>query len=282
MSADVTRSVLEHQGRKILGLIAGQGELPLAIAREAHQQGFRVFAIGLAPLCDEALKNHVDDFMSISVGKLGSIIGALKKANVTEAVMGGKVPKTLVYKSKIVPDLKTVGLMMRLKDKSDDSILLAVTEEFVKEGINMLNVTDFTTNLITSHGLLTKKGISKQEEKDIEFGFRIAKEIGRLDIGQTVVIKDRAVIAVEAIEGTDSAIIRAGTLVGDGAVVIKVSKPTQDKRFDYPAAGLQTIKAMIDAKARVLALEADNTLMLDKVNMIKNATAAGITIVGIK
>ncbi|MBF0343348.1 MAG: UDP-2,3-diacylglucosamine diphosphatase LpxI [Nitrospirae bacterium] len=273
MSADVT---------KILGLIAGQGELPFAIADEAHQQGFKVIAIGLDSLCDERLKDHVDEFKTISVGKLGSIISALKKAHVTEAVMGGKVPKALVYKSKIVPDLKTVGLMMRLKDKSDDSIMLAVTEEFIKEGINMRNVTEFTVKLLTPSGVLTKKGLSKQEEKDINFGFRIAKEIGRLDIGQTVIIKDSAVIAVEAIEGTDSAIHRGGELAGEGVIVIKVSKPAQDKRFDYPAAGLQTLKTMTEVKARVLALEAENTLMLDKANMLNAANISGITIVGIK
>lgn len=267
--------------KKQIGLIAGQGELPIAIADEARQLGYSVFAIGLDPLVDDKLADFVDHFTKISVGKLGSIIKTLKKASIKEAVMGGKVSKTLLFKSKIVPDLKAVGLLFKLKDKKDDSILLAIVEEFKKEGIDFLGIPVFTSKLIAPKGVMTKKGLSKHEEKDIEFGLPLAKEIGRLDIGQTIVVKDQAIMSVEAIEGTDSAIIRGGSLAEDGAVVIKVAKPNQDTRFDYPAVGLDTLNSMIKGRARVLAVEADNILMMQKDKMIQLADESGITIFGI-
>ncbi len=270
-----------QENMNILGLIAGMGDLPVTIATEAKAKGYTVFAVGLAPLVDSTLEKYVDEFRLINVGKLGAIIKAFRTASVQKAVMGGKVPKTLLYKSRIIPDFRALTLLLKLKDKKDDSILLAVTEEFKKEGIAFMDVTDFTSSLLTQEGVLTKKGLSKNEKRDIEFGFTIAKEIGRLDIGQTVVVKDQAVMAVEAIEGTDQAVLRGGEAGGEGAVVIKVSKPGQDKRFDFPAAGLETLASMVKAGARVLALEAGETLMVNKDQMIKEADKAGITIVGV-
>src|SRR3989339_361490 len=220
---------------KTLGLIAGMGELPKLVAEEAREKGYRVFAIALEPLADKNLSDHVDSVNRISVGKLGEIIDTLKKNHIKEAVMAGKVPKSLLYKSKIIPDLRTVKLLFSLKDKSDDSILLAM-----------------------------------------------AKEIGRLDIGQTVVVKDQAVMAVEAIEGTDEAILRGGKLAGEGAVVIKVAKPKQDMRFDVPVVGMNTLKSMIEVNARVLAIEAGKSILLQRKKIIKEADEAGISVVGYK
>ncbi|MBF0516487.1 MAG: UDP-2,3-diacylglucosamine diphosphatase LpxI [Nitrospirae bacterium] len=268
---------------KTLGLIAGMGYLPMAVAQEARHQGYRVFAVGLEPVVDEAaLRGYVDDLTLVNVAKLGTLIKTLKGAGLTEAVMAGKVPKSLLYKNKTMPDMRAVTFLLKLKDNNDDSILNALVEEFASEGITMRNITDFTSGMITPVGLLTKKGLSKDEQKDIDFGFPLAKEIGRLDIGQTIVIKGRAVMAVEAIEGTDMAIRRGGELAGSGAVVIKTSKPNQDKRFDYPAIGLDTIAAMKEVKARVLGLEAGNTLIVQKDAVIKEAQAAGISIIGVK
>ncbi|MEO5356609.1 MAG: UDP-2,3-diacylglucosamine diphosphatase LpxI [Nitrospirae bacterium YQR-1] len=268
-------------GAKLLGLIAGKGDLPRAIAEGAHLKGYEVFAVGLQPLVDERLGDYVEHFKPVSVGKLGTIIDTLKKSGVKEAVMGGKVPKSLLYEGKIKPDLRAVTFLVKLKDRSDDSILLGLVAEFAKEGITMLDVTDFTSELLTPKAVVTKKGLTDAEVKDVEFGFTMAKEIGRLDIGQTVVVRNMAVMAVEAIEGTDMAITRGGTLAGPGAVIIKVSKPNQDKRFDYPACGLNTINAMIEVKARVLALEAEHTLMIQRAAMVEAANAAGISIIGI-
>ena len=266
---------------KKLGLICGSGELPIAVAEEARSKGHYVFAIGLEPVAEKALASSVDEIKWINVGKLGSVIDALKKAGIKEAVMAGKVPKSLLYKSKITPDLRAVKVLFSLKDRSDDAILLAITKELEKDGITLLDTTDFSSQLLTPEGILTKGAPSEDEWKDIAFGFKMAKEMGRLDIGQTVVVKNRAVMAVEAIEGTDAAIRRGGALAGHGAVVIKVSKPQQDMRFDVPVVGIDTLKAMIEAHARVLALEVKKSILLNREELLKKADKSKISIVGV-
>lgn len=195
---------------KKLGLIAGTGELPIAIASEAKALGYTVIVIALEPLADKSLSSHVDEIKWVNVGKLGEILDSLKQYGIKEAVMAGKVSKTLLYKSKLTPDLRAIKLLSSLKDRSDDSILLAITNEIEKEGIRLLDITHFSSNLLTPEGVLTKDSLTDDEWKDIAFGWRIAKEIGRLDIGQTVIVKNQAVMAVEAIEGTDEAIRRGG------------------------------------------------------------------------
>lgn len=269
------------QIRPKLGLIAGNGALPKAIAEEAHAKGYEIIAVGLEPLAEKSLSLAVDEIKWINVGKLGKIISFLKKSGIQETVMAGKVPKSLLYKSKISPDLRAIKLLFSLKDKSDDSILLAFAKELKDEGITLLNTTDFTSSLLTPEGVLTKKGPTENEWKDIAFGWRMAKEIGRLDIGQTVVIKNQAVMAIEAIEGTDEAIKRGGALAVNGAVVIKVSKPQQDMRFDVPVVGIDTLKSMLEVKARVLAVESGKSIIIGKEKLIKEAEEAGITIVGV-
>jgi len=270
---------IQHSDKK-LGLIAGMGELPIAIAGEAKSQGYTICAIALEPLADRSLSSHVDEIKWVNVGKLGTLINSLKKSGIKEAVMAGKVSKTLLYKSKITPDLRAVKLLLTLKDRRDDSILLAIAKELADEGIELLDITLFSTGLLMPEGVLTKNKPSNDERKDIEFGWKMAKEIGRLDIGQTVVVKNRAVMAVEAIEGTDEAIKRGGRLAGEGAVVVKVSKPNQDMRFDVPAVGLQTLSAMQEVKARVLCVEAKKSLILNKDKLLEEAKIAGISIVG--
>jgi DUF1009 family protein len=266
---------------KRLGLIAGNGELPLAVADEARSKGYEVIAVGLEPLAEKTLSDVVKEVRWINVGKLGEIIEFLRKSGIKEAVMAGKVPKTLLYKSKVIPDLRAVKLLLTLKDKSDDSILLGIARELRKDGITLLNTTDFTSGLLTPEGVLTADGPTENEWKDIAFGWKIAKEIGRLDIGQTVVINNQAVMAIEAIEGTDEAIRRGGSLAGTGAVVVKVSKPHQDMRFDVPVVGPDTLKSMISVQARVLALEAEKSILLRREQISREAQGAGISIVGI-
>jgi len=265
---------------KKLGIIAGTGELPAAIAQEARSKGYTVFAVGLDPLADRALSAVVDEIKFVNVGKLGTIITTLKKAGIREVVMAGKVPKSLLYKSRIRPDLRAVKLLFSLKDRSDDAIMLAITKELEKDGLTLLNTTKFSTGLLTPGGVLTRKGPSKSEWEDVAFGWKIAKEMGRLDIGQTVVVKNQAVMAIEAIEGTDEAIIRGGKYAGEGAVVIKVSKPQQDMRFDVPVVGMETLITMRAVNARVLAVEAKKSLLLDREKMLAEADKAGIAIVG--
>jgi hypothetical protein len=265
---------------KKLGLIAGKGELPMAVADEAKMQGYAVVAVALEPLASDALSAHVDEMQWVNVGKLGKLVDVMKKQNITEAVMAGKVSKTLLYKSRITPDLRAMKLLLSLKDRSDDSVLLAIADELAGEGITLLDITRFSTSLLAPEGVMTNQAPSDQEWKDIAFGWKIAIEIGRLDIGQTVVIKNQAVMAVEAIEGTDEAIKRGGILAGKDAVVVKVSKPNQDMRFDVPAVGSDTLKAMKTVHARVLAVEANKCLVLNKDTIVDEAREAGITIVG--
>ncbi|MCL5021959.1 MAG: UDP-2,3-diacylglucosamine diphosphatase LpxI [Nitrospirae bacterium] len=267
---------------KRIGLIAGRGELPKAIAEEAKARGYHVFAVGLEQLADRALASCVDEIMWVNVGKLGTIIDSLRNAGAAQAVMAGKVPKSLLYKGNITPDLRAVKLLFTLKDRSDDSILLGITKELQRDGITLLNTTEFCAGMLTPEGILTKGGITKAEWDDIRFGWKIAREIGRLDIGQTVVVKDKAVMAVEAIEGTDEAIQRGGLYAGEGAVVVKTSKPGQDMRFDVPVVGVDTLKAMVASKARVLAVEAGKSILLRKEHFLKEAEGAGISVVGFR
>jgi UDP-2,3-diacylglucosamine hydrolase len=267
---------------KKLGLISGIGELPSAIAVEANSKGYTVFAVGLEPLADRSIEPLVHELRMINVGKLGEIIEYMKKSGVKEVVMAGKVPKTLLYKSKISPDLRAIKLLFTLKDRSDDSIMLGIAGELKKDGITLLNTTDFSSELMTPEGVLTSNRPSGEEWKDIEFGWRIAKEIGRLDIGQTVVVKSLAVMSVEAIEGTDEAIRRGGSLAGGGAVVVKTSKPQQDMRFDVPVVGLDTLKSMQKAKAAVLAVEAGKSILLSREKLLKEADETGISVIGFR
>jgi DUF1009 family protein len=265
---------------KKIGLVAGSGELPLAIACEARAKGYPVTVICLKSLTDCDVSSCADEVQWVNIGKLGAIIDIFKKAGIHQAVFAGKIPKSLIYKGKVIPDLRLVKLFFTLKDRSDDSIMLAITKEFEDEGIKLLKTTDFTAKLMTPHGVLTRKKPSSDDYKDIEFGWKIAKEIGRLDIGQTVVIRKQAVMAVEAIEGTDEAIKRGGRLAGEGAVVIKISKPQQDMRFDVPVVGIQTLRSMAEVKARVLAVEAEKSILLNKDRFIHEAERAGIIVVG--
>ena len=268
---------------KTVGLFAGWGSLPRVVAEDAKNRGYRLIAIALDPVANpEELRPYADVLEEINVGKVGKILDALKKNQVKEAVMAGKVPKNLLYQKKIRPDLKAVKILLSLKNRNDDTIMLALVKELEKEGIKLLETTEFCKDILVREGVLTKKSPSKEEWADIEYGFALAREMGRLDIGQTVVVKNKAVMAVEAIEGTDKAIKRGGRLAGDGAIIVKAAKPSQDMRFDVPAVGAKTIEAMVEARARVLALEAGKTLFLEREKAIKEANEAGITIVGFK
>ncbi|MBA4371568.1 MAG: DUF1009 domain-containing protein [Thermodesulfovibrio sp.] len=265
---------------KKLGLIAGSGQLPFSIAAEARAMGYRVIAIGLESITEPALASTVDEILWVNIGKLGVLIDTLKKTGITEAVFAGKVHKSVIYKGKVIPDMRLVRLLFGLKDRSDDSIMLGITAELEGEGIRLLNTTDFTTGLMAPEGVLTRKKPSEDNYRDIAFGWRIAKEMGRLDIGQTVVVKNQAVMAIEAIEGTDEAVKRGGSLAVEGAVVIKISKPQQDMRFDVPVVGTETLRSMAGVKAKVLAIEAEKSILLNRDAFIREADKHGIIVVG--
>jgi DUF1009 family protein len=268
---------------KTLGLIAGKGELPGVIASEAKKRGYAVAAIALLPLADDSLRPLVDKFYRVHIGRFGEIIKTLKKLAISEVVMAGKVPKSLLYRNKksMVPDLRALKVLFSLKDRSDSAILQAISTVLEKEGMKLLKTTAFTKNMIAAKGVLTKRQPRKSQWNDIEFGWKIAKGIGRLDIGQTIVVKGTAVMAVEAIEGTDEAIMRGGGLGVKDSVVIKVSKPQQDMRLDVPVVGIDTITSMKKSKASVLAVEAGKSIIIDKERFLKAADKADISVVGI-
>jgi len=265
---------------KKLGLIAGNGELPFCIAAEARSRGYGVTAVGLEGITDKSLEAHVDTMFWVTLGKLGALINNLKKAGITEAVFAGKVHKSVIYRGKVIPDVRLLKMVFRLRDRSDDSIMLSLTAELESEGIRLRRTTDFTRHLMAPEGVLTKRKPSTDDYKDIAFGWKIAKEMGRLDIGQTVVVKQMAVMAIEAIEGTDEAIRRGGRLAGKGAVVVKVSKPQQDMRFDVPVVGIDTLNIMKEVNAKVLAVEAGKSMILNREQLVREAEKAGIAIVG--
>ncbi len=264
-----------------IGIIAGMGELPVIIAKDARERGYKVITVALETLASLEMDSVSDEIRWVNPGKFGELIDILKKHQIKEAIMAGKVPKSLLYKSKITPDLRAVKLLFSIKDKSDDAILNAITKELAGEGIEIIDTTKFSPHLLTPVGCLTRKKPDEEQWKDIEFGWKIAREIGKLDIGQTVVIKGKAVMAIEAIEGTDEAILRGGKWAGDGAVVVKVSKPQQDMRMDVPAVGPDTLKSMEKVNAKVLALEAHRSMIVNRETVIREAESAGIVIVGI-
>ncbi len=264
-----------------IGIIAGSGELPKIISKDAKERGYEIVTVALEGLASAEMNSLSDRIKWVNPGKLGEIIKTFKDYRVKSVLMAGKVPKSLLIKANVIPDMKAIKLLFSLKNKNDDEILKALTDEIEKEGIEIIDTASFSPHLLTPEGVLTKKMPSADEQKDIDFGWNIAKEIGRLDIGQTVVVKSRSVMAVEAIEGTDEAILRGGKLAGEGAVVVKVSKPQQDMRLDVPAVGIDTIEAMISARATVLALESYKSLIINRDIFLNNANNAEICIIGL-
>jgi hypothetical protein len=212
---------------------------------------------------------------------LGKILKYFKKEEVHETVFLGTITKTRIFKD-ILPDLKALTLWNKIDIKQDDAILRAIAAALEKEGIQVLESTLYLQDLLFPVGVLTRKKPSGEQRRDIEFGWKMARETGRLDIGQCVVVRDRTVLAVEAIEGTDATVKRGGMLGREKTVVVKVKKPNQDFRFDLPATGLKTIETMQEVKASVLAVEAGQSLLFDKETVIEQANKAGIVIVGIE
>jgi len=260
-------------------MIAGHGEFPIIFARGAHLNSYEVVAVAIKSQASPDLADHVDAIHWISIGQFGRLIEIFKKENVSRAVMVGKIKKTLMF-SDIKIDLKGLSMWRRLSNHGDDAILRAVAGELEKEGIILEDSTQFIAHALSKSGLMTRRRLTRREEEDVKYGWKIAKEIGTLDVGQTVVVKDRAVLAIEAIEGTDQAVLRGGELGGPGAVVIKVSKPIQDMRFDVPVVGVHTIRTMQQIAASALVVEAGRLLMFDREEMIRLADGANISILG--
>ncbi len=264
-----------------VGLLAGVGKLPVECAKAAKMMGIEVYAVALLPDTDPELKDAAADYQEISIAHLDAILNYLKENDIKKVTMLGKVTKELLFNSKVQPDPRLLQLIMSLPDRKDDTIMMMFVQELAKAGIQAFDQTALIRALMPQKGVITKKQPSAEEEKDIEFGFRVAKELGALDIGQTVVVKNMAVMAVEAIEGTDACIRRGGELSGGGAVVVKTAKPQQDSRFDVPAVGLKTLENMVSVKAKVLAIEAGKTLLVEREKVIALAEANDIVITAV-
>jgi DUF1009 family protein len=264
-----------------LGLIAGNGKFPLIFASEAKRQGYSVIAVAHRGESDGEIENIVDQLTWVYVGQLGKIIAVFHRAGVTEAVMAGGIRKVKLF-GNFRPDLRGTRFLAKIKSREDDALLRGIADELAAEGIRILESTLCLSHIIPSEGVLTKRAPLQKELLDVQLGFRVAKEIGRLGIGQTVVVKNRVVLAVEAVEGTDAAIQRGGALGGAGCVVVKVSKPHQDLRFDVPAIGLDTVNNLHRVGGTVLAVEAGKTILLEKESLLRQADAYGISVVGVR
>ena len=262
-----------------VGLLAGVGRLPVEFAAAARRMGLKVFAVALLDDVDQDLHHIVKGYAKINIAKLNEIITFLKENNIKKVTMLGKVTKELLFNGqhdKI--DTRMLKVLSSVPDTNDDTLMLAFVQELAEEGIEVLDQTALLKLLMPKAGILSKREPTAAEIDDIKFGFFVAKKLGGLDIGQTVVVKNKAVMALEAIEGTDACILRGGALARNGAVVVKTAKPNQDNRFDIPAVGEKTIESMLAVKASVLAIEAEKTLIVDREKVIALADDNGIAI----
>ncbi len=275
-----------------MGLIAGWGEYPIIVAETLRRQGYEVYCLGVIGEADRKLAEVCHDFQFMGLAKFGRAIRYFRRHRVTDATMAGKIHKAQLFRRggwmRYVPDLRTIRMFIphfftRRKDCRDDTLTRAVIDEFASEGIRLAPATDFAPEMLVESGQLTRRGPSFKQQKDIEFGWKLAKEIGRLDVGQSVAVRDQAALALEAIEGTDECIRRAGRLCrGGGFTVVKTAKPRQDMRFDVPTIGLRTLETMIEARAKVLAVEAGRTIILRQPEMIDFANRNKLIIVSLE
>lgn len=272
-----------------VGLVAGWGRFPLHFAAKARDLGIPVVCVGLRGMASPDLAAFVDRFYWSRPAALGGMIRRFRRTGVRQVVMAGKVHKTKMMYAPwrlltLLPDWRGLRFWFsrRRRDNRDDTILHGVIAEFARDGLQVTSALDLCPELLVSRGVLTKRKPAAAEERDIQFGWEVAKEMGRLDVGQSVAVKERAVLAVEAIEGTDRAIARAGELCPRGGfVVVKVAKPQQDMRFDVPTVGCSTVETLHRAGGRVLAVEAEKTIVLDQADVVALADRYGICIVAL-
>ena len=266
---------------KNIGIIAGGGQFPELFIDAAKKAGRRVVVIAHKGETDESVATAADAVCWVKLGQLGKLISFFKAQAVKEAVFLGTITKTKIFRD-VLPDFKALTLWNKIDRKQDDAILRAIASAIEAEGITVLESTLYLKDLLFPQGVLTKARPNRQQRADIEFGWQNARAIGTLDIGQCVVVRNCTVLAVEAIEGTDATIQRGGELAKEKCVVVKVRKPGQDFRFDLPATGLTTITTLKNVKGAVLAVEAGQSLLFDREQMVKEANKAGIVVVGVR
>lgn len=267
-----------------LGLIAGNGRFPFLVLDAARAQGHEVTIIAVKdetfPELEAVAARHQVALHWVSLGQLGKCISLMKGAGVTHAVMAGQVKHASVFSGGIMPDLTFMSVLAKVTTRNTDGLIGAVAQVLNEKGIELIDSTALLAPLLAKAGVLTRRAPTDEELQDFEFGYAMADAIAGLDIGQTVAIKQRAVVAVEAMEGTDAVIARAAQLVGPGVRIVKVAKPRQDMRFDVPVIGFDTVNAMQQAGASALSVDAGKALILDGEAVFAAADQAGITIVG--
>ncbi len=264
-----------------IGLIAGSGSFPRLFADAANAAGYDVYAVAYINAAEPNLKNHVKQIKWLHLGEIERLLQFFANAQVSQTVIMGGVKKTHLF-ADIKPDAKALSLIGGLTETHDDILLRRFADLLEKNGVTVLASTFLLPDILATQGCWTRKMPDDIQTIDIDIGWKIAKEIGRLDVGQCVVVEEGSVLAVEAIDGTDATIRRGGHLGGGNAVVVKVCKPDQDMRFDIPAVGMDTIQTMQDAGAGTLAVEAGKTIVFNQKKMIAAADAAGMCIIGIK
>jgi DUF1009 family protein len=267
-----------------IGLIAGNGQFPFLALDAARSLGHDVTVVAIREEAHPSIEaaaatGRPAEFHWVSLGQLGRCIDILKRADVTRALMAGQVKHTRIF-SGIVPDLTLLSVLRRLRTRNTDALISAVADVLGTHGIQLVDSTAFLDPLLARSGTLTERAPNDEERGDLAFGYRMADAIAGLDIGQTIAVRQRAVVAVEAMEGTDEVIARAGRLAGPGCCVIKVAKPNQDMRFDVPVIGVPTIDALSAAGATVLSVDAARTVVLDGERVFEAANAAGVAVVG--
>jgi DUF1009 family protein len=281
--------LLEARHQRPIGLLAGGGRYPLVFAQKAHSLGFRVVCLAVRGSASAELARYCEHFYWTALPRMGRVVRCLKRHGVVHLVMAGKIQKAHAMFRPwrflwLLPDWRTVRFwyLRRRADNRDDTIMLGLIKDFARDNLHFESPLTLCPELLVRQGLLTRRRPSAKEEEDIRLGWELAKKMGELDVGQSVAVRERVAVAVEAIEGTDQAIQRAGQLCRGGSfVVIKVAKPRQDMRFDVPTVGCDTIEALHQAGGKVLAIEADKTIVLDQDEVVARANSYGISIVAL-
>ena len=264
-----------------IGLIAGSGEYPVILASEAKKLGTEIIAIGFPDITTPTISNVKSDIRWIPFGQFEPVVKIFLESGVKEAVFAGKIPQTVIFQTQQF-DNAAKSLLNKLPNQQTDSLIGAAANAFSMFGVQFIDARTFMDVHIAEEDSMTKRIPTEKESRDIHYGFKVAKHIAAEDIGQTVIVKDRAVLAVESIEGTDQAVLRAAKYGGQGITIVKVSKPKQDFRFDVPVIGIQTMDVMSQVQAAVLAVDACKTLILNKSEVIKKANELNLCLFGVK
>ncbi len=264
-----------------LGLIAGNGKFPFLVIEGARKAGAQVAVAAIREETDPEIERLADSLTWVGIGQLGKLLRFFKDEGVEQVIMAGQVKHVQIFSSAI-PDVRMLKMLLRLPRRNTDALIGAVAAELASEGIELIDSTHFLRDQLPQPGVLTKRTPDARERSDMDYGLEVAREIARLDLGQTIVVRDRACIAIEAMEGTDAVVRRAGQLVSGRLTVIKVAKPDQDMRFDVPVVGVPTIETMNECGATCLCITATKTLMFDREETIKLANTKKIAIIAVE